>query len=160
MIAAFQWFRRAGDPPTTTAGSHSMSTSPTSHRASQASIHPTPALGGRRGGVGHKEPGRGPWWGSPRGCLFLCLLAGLQFPGRAGLPGTRALEIPEGQWEGGDPRGPSARPHPLHPPQGWSWWLLGEEGGEGGAGLTVRVMSNKTCDTRRRRQRDGRAGAT
>lgn len=48
-------------------------------------------------------------------------------------------------------------PTPSTPPRGGrgGCWVR-----KGGAGLTVRVMSNKTCDTRRRRQRDGRAGAT
>lgn len=37
-------------------------------------------------------------------------LAWLQFPGRVAPSFTRGLEIPEGQWEGGDPTGLLAQP--------------------------------------------------
>lgn len=39
---------------------------------------------------------------------MLRLLAGLQFP--AALSFAQGLQVPEGQWEGGDPTGPPAQP--------------------------------------------------
>lgn len=48
---------------------------------------------------------------------------------------TRGLEVPEGQWEGGDPRGPSVQPPGVVV-------VVGGGGGVLPAGLTVGVMSH------------------
>lgn len=57
----------------------------------------------------------------------------------------RSLGVPEGQWEGGDPRGPSAQPPRGGGGSGW-------RRGEGSvcwsySGSDVTFRANKTCDT-------------
>lgn len=160
MIAAVLWFGgQATFPPTLPAPTTSArNPNVTPSITSEASIHPTPAPGSETGGaLDTRRPGKAdidPGCGLPAcachvsvlllaDCSLRCVCwLGSSSQAEQACRSLGVWKSQKGQWEGGDPRGPSAQP----PGVG----VVGVGGGSAcwsHSGSDVTFKANKTCGT-------------